>query len=62
MALLAAGDKLRNVLKQLGGFVCAGPDRRLMIAGQPFFHALEGSHNTLLQFLVVYGNINFFLY
>ena len=42
--LLAAGDKLRNVLKQLGGFVCAGPDRRLMIAGQPFFHALEAGH------------------
>ena len=42
--LLAAGDNLRNVLKQLGGFVCAGPDRRLMIAGQPFFHALEAGY------------------
>lgn len=39
--LLAAGDKLRNVLKQLGSFVCAGSDRRLMIAGQPFFMPLK---------------------
>ena len=42
--LLAAGDKLRDLLEQLGGFVRAGAHRRLVVAGQPLFHALETGH------------------
>ena len=42
--LLAAGDKLRDLLEQLGSFVRAGAHCRLMIAGQPLFHALEAGH------------------
>ena len=42
--LLAAGDKLRDLLEQLGSFVRAGAHRRLVVAGQPLFHALEAGH------------------
>ena len=38
---LAAGDKLGDLSKQVGGLVSTGLDGRLVVALQPFFHALQ---------------------